>query len=189
MRWQVIGVAVVTAAVGMGLGGCTLTGASGQQYRIGSSGIEAVPEDEVQREDQRASSGPQRLQSRDVQVEPDAQVSLNSERDVDTAYGRLKRHFGFQTLEERAGPDQRAQEWANLDRGFHHRVTPGVGSSMRQPGRHLRNVGDYTDPLQLEIDREGNGSRVHLLFYSDTAPGGQDQYGRYLRQQVEAALR
>ena len=187
MRWQVMGMAVVTAA-GVALGGCTLTGASGQQYRIGSSGIEAVPEDEAQQEDQQAS-GPQRLQSRDVQVEPDVQVALNTERDVDTAYGRLKRHFGFLTLEERSGPDPQAQEWGALDRGFQHRVTPGLGSRMRQPGRELRNVGEYDSPLQIEIDREGSGSRVHILFYGDSAPGGPDQYDRYLRQQVEAALR
>lgn len=187
MRWQVMGVAMVTAA-GVALGGCTLTGASGQQYRIGSSGIEAVPEDEAKEAEQQAS-GQQRLQRRDVQRHPDVQVSMNMGRDVDTAYSRIKRHFGFHTLEERAGPDQRAQEWAALDRGFHHRVTPGVGSSMRQPGQHLRNVGEYNSPLQIEIDREGSGSRVHILFYGDSAPGGPDEYGRYLRQQVEAALR
>jgi hypothetical protein len=112
---------------------------------------------------------------------------MTTQWDVDTAYARIRRHFGFQTLVERAGPDERQQGWVALDGGYHHRATPGVQCSLRQ--YRVRNVDGYPDPLQIDIDREGQGSRLHLGLYADTAPGGPEAFTHHLQAALAQALR
>lgn len=190
-RWKNEGITLFSGVlISLLLAGCTLTGASGKQYRIGTGGIQEITQEET--DQAHSSSDTVSQQTLRMPAEPtagDIQFSINSQRDVDTAYTRIKRHFGFQTLLERAGPDTRQQEWVALDRGFHHRVTPGLGSSMRQPGNYLRHMNGYQSALQIEIDREGTGSRIHVMFYTNPpVPGGPDAFRRHLEQKIAEAL-
>ena len=168
----------------IGSTGCVLEGASGTQYRIGTGGIEPIP-----REESSGATAPRQqtlTMPRETRV-PMQTFEMITQRDVDTAYARIRRHFGFQTLVERAGRDERQQQWVALDRGYHHRATPGVQYSLRQP--RVRHVEGYPDPLQIDIDREGQGARLQVQFYGDTAPGGSDAFARHLRAEIAQALR
>jgi len=176
---------LVAAASLWALTGCVLEGASGTQYRIGTGGIEAIPQEERAQ----TATGPQQetLTHRREAPDPMQTFEMTTQWDVDTAYARIRRHFGFQTLVERAGRDERQQQWVALDRGYHHRATPGVQYSLRQ--YRVRNVDGYQDPLQIDIDREGQGARLHVQFYADTAPGGSEAFAHHLRSELAQALR
>lgn len=169
----------------IGSTGCVLEGASGTQYRIGTGGIEAIP-----REESSGTTTAPRQQTLTMPREtqnPMEAFEVTTQWDVDTAYARIRRHFGFQTLVERAGRDERQQQWVALDRGYHHRATPGVQYSLRQYSG-LRHVEGYPNPLQIDIDREGQGARLHVQFYGDTAPGGPEAFARHLRAEIARAL-
>ena len=53
----------------------------------------------------------------------------------------------------------------------------------------VRHVAGYPDPLQIDIDREGQGARLQVQFYGDTAPGGPEAFARHLRAEIAQALR
>ena len=167
------------------LTGCVLEGASGTQYRIGAGGIEAIPQEE--RVATTTDPRQQTLTHRREAPDPMQEFPMTTHWDVDTAYARIRRHFGFQTLVERSGGNAQIEPWIALDRGYHHRAAPGVQYSLRQP--RVRNVEGYQDPLEIDIDREGQGARLHVKFYADTAPGGPDAFARHLRSELAQALR
>jgi len=173
-----------TLVLAIGSNGCVLEGASGTQYRIGTGGIEPIPREESSG----ATTAPRQqtlAMPRETQ-DPMQTFEMTTQWDVDTAYARIRRHFGFQTLVERAGRDERQQQWVALDRGYHHRATPGVQYSLRQP--RVRHLEGYPDPLQIDIDREGQGARLQVQFYGDTAPGGPEAFARHLRAKIAQAL-
>lgn len=60
-------------------------------------------------------------------------------------------------------------------------ASPGVQYSLRH--YRVRNLDGYPDPLQIDIDREGQGSRFHLSFYADTAPGGPEAFAHRFKRQ------
>jgi hypothetical protein len=184
-RLKLLAAGTVTALVMMGSTGCVLTGASGTQYRIGTGGIQEIPPEE--RVAATPRPGQQTLKHAREAPDPMQTFEMTTQWDVDTAYARIRNHFGFQTLVERAGRDERQQQWVALDRGYHHRATPGVQYSLRQ--YRVRNVDGYQDPLQIDIDREGQGARLHVQFYADTAPGGSEAFAHHLRSELAEALR
>lgn len=160
------------------LSGCVATGASGTQYRIGLDGIHEIPKEEAAASDaanEHRAKAPVSMLG----------FAVTTSLDVDTAYVRIRRHFGFQTFEEYTR-GLLVPGFANHDRGYHHRITPGVQYSLRQPG--VENVAGYPDPLQIEIDREGQGARLYVQFYAHNAPGGPQAFERHLRSELTRAL-
>ncbi|OOG28817.1 hypothetical protein B1C78_00285 [Thioalkalivibrio denitrificans] len=167
----------VTGMVAL-LSGCVATGASGKQYRIGLDGIREVPKEEAAASDaanEHRAKAPVSMLG----------FAVTTSLDVDTAYVRIRRHFGFQTFEERTR-GLLVPSLTTHDRGYHHRITPGVQYSLRQPG--VENVAGYQDPLQIDIDREGQGTRLYVQFYAHNAPGGPQAFERHLRSELTRAL-
>ncbi|MEX0926134.1 MAG: hypothetical protein WD208_05385, partial [Dehalococcoidia bacterium] len=113
--------------------------------------------------------------------------SMTTERDVDTAYVRLKRTFGFRTLDEIAPPGNNNRDWIVLDAGYHHRTTPGVHYSMRE----RRDINGESGIIQIDVDRDGSGSYLEVVYYS----GGEhafplgDDFQQNVKAKIEDALR
>lgn len=111
------------------------------------------------------------------------QFSMTAGVDVDTAYTRLKRTFGFRTLDEIAPEGDRRRDWIKLSKGYHHRMTPGVQYSMRE----RRDIDGENGIIQIDMDRDGTGTYLDVTYYA----GGDHAFpaGQGFQQQVESLIR
>lgn len=84
--------------------------------------------------------------------------------DVDTAYNRLRREFGYLTLDERAPPHSSQRPWIEADDSFHHRAHPGSSYSMRD----YREILGHAGVVQMDVTRDGSGSHIAVEYYEGT---------------------
>ncbi|SEP17642.1 hypothetical protein SAMN04488052_11453 [Aquisalimonas asiatica] len=165
-------VLVVSILVGVvGGAGCTVTDDNGLVVGIDDE-LLGVDNDDAEAEAEATGSGDRRLQaaSGDVAKE-DVTFVLETDHDVDTVYARIRRVFDFQTLDERESSDELRRELIKMDVGHHHRKTPGVQYSLRE----MQEIHGHRAVMQIDIDREGDGSRVHVGYYTgnDAFPEGE----------------
>lgn len=90
--------------------------------------------------------------------------TFTSKRDIDSLYIRVKREFGFQTLEEAQGGCSsqlnvqcRWQEMSIRENGYVYEKTPGVSYKMS------KNIGD--EPFFIDVSLEKSGKQT-LVSYS-----------------------
>ncbi len=89
--------------------------------------------------------------------------------DVDTAYVRLKRHFGYPTLEER----KRRSYGGWIDEGFRHETTPGARYWMKDEVRTVVGGKPVVGWLSTEIEKDGDGSLIRLRYCVGGSEGFQ----------------
>lgn len=183
MRYAVSRVIMAALAAGVLVftAGCMSTVPDGMPYHIQESGIQELKTDY---DDCYTSRGaPQAI----GKVEEKLRFTLTSEQDVDTAYARLKRAFGFQAPAERAPPAGTPRESLQRGSAYHHRITPGATYSMRQ----RREIDGYTGVIQIDIEREDNGSRLAVRYLAGGEGGFPPGEGfrRFVETKVREALR
>lgn len=108
--------------------------------------------------------------------------TLTSEQDVATAYARIKQAFGLQTPNKPASAATTSSTSPRQNVTSHHRTTPRSGYSMQARGE----IGGHTSVIEIAIDRNGNGSRLTILYDA----GGEDRFppGEGFRRLVAAKI-
>ena len=182
MRYRrVLSVSVLAGA--LAIGGCTVTDDNGlvvgiDEELLGVDNDESWPEPN--------GSNDRRLQAASGEVaEEDVTFVVETEHDVDTVYARIRRAFNFQTLDERESADELRRELIQMDVVYHHRKTPGVQYSLRE----MQEIDGPRAVMQIDIDREGDGSRLHVGYYtgSDAFPEGE-AFQKRVRDKIRQAL-
>ena len=93
------------------------------------------------------------------------EIALNS--DIDTAYNRIKREFGFKTRAERIKADPRVKGWLKVTLDFRYQSTPGVHYLMRGYKKHSYKNEESPNTIQVELFKGGkNKVDVVVSFYS-----------------------
>ncbi|WP_018994354.1 hypothetical protein [Thioalkalivibrio sp. ALJ2] len=82
--------------------------------------------------------------------------------DVDTAFNRIRRQFGYLPLEQRTNPA--GQPWLEASDAYHFRENPGSFYSLRD----YREILGYAGVVQMDISRDGNGSHIAVEYYEGT---------------------
>ncbi|WP_419852288.1 hypothetical protein [Actinobacillus pleuropneumoniae] len=97
-----------------------------------------------------------------------ASDTLTSKRDIDTLYTRIKREFGFQTMEEalkgcnpQLNTDCSWKEIAIRDGGYTHEKTPGVYYRMAET---FPNTANANEPFFLDITLEKDGKNTIISY-------------------------
>lgn len=184
---RIFAIATVLGLAITGTGCVTMEGGDGKRYTLGPEGWEEREtaeraEGETQDEAGTDAGGTQ-------EPSEDITFSLTTNRDIDTAYARIRREFDFPTLDERAPEGHRQREWIKLDAGFHHRTEPGVTYSMRNREEH----DGHNGIMQVDIDREGSGAYVEVLYHArdgdEHAFPTSEDFKNSLRERVQNALR
>ena len=171
---------VSVLAVGLILGGCAVTEDNG--YEVGVD-WEAVGLDNGENETRGEGASDRRLEAASAGVaEEDVTFTVETDHDVDTVYARIRRAFNFQTLDEREPSDDLRRELIKMDDGYHHRMTPGVQYSLRE----MQEIDGHRAVMQIDIDREGEGSRLYVGYYT-----GDDAFpeGESFRERVKSRIR
>ncbi|MDN3519000.1 hypothetical protein QWY84_15385 [Aquisalimonas lutea] len=115
----------------------------------------------------------------------DVIIEMETDRDVDTTYTRLRDAFGYKVPDEVAAPGTTKRELLQLDVGYHHRTQPGVSYSMRQ---HVELDG-YEYVMQVDIDKEGEGSRILVGYYTgEDAFPATEAFRKRVKDSVRRAL-
>lgn len=173
---RIIIVVAATAGVLTFAAGCTTSGANTQQYRIRESGIQ-----ELKTEHGDCDTG--RSAAQEAEKAEKVHFTLTSEQNVDAAYARIKRAFGFQAPDERAPAADTQRASPPQDVAYLYRMAPGVAYSMREK----RQIDGHAGVIKIDIERDGSGSRLAILYYA----GGKDHFprGEGFRRLVEAKVR
>lgn len=115
--------------------------------------------------------------------------------DIDTAYTRLKREFGYHSLDEMlramgVNPGtSRARSNVLLDSGYKHEAQPGVRYAMAEAVKPSF-ASEQEHFLTLELDKDGAGTRVYVKYCDGGVEGfkGGDAFERQLREEVRQRL-
>lgn len=108
--------------------------------------------------------------------------------DVDVAYVRYKRTFGFMTKNEiirsrGVDPDDAAGWVSQVDSGFRHVVEPGVHYHMKDSID--LDTGYYIGWLSLELEKAGkNKTRVYVNYCEGGTDGFEPKYSSVIRKKV-----
>lgn len=107
---------------------------------------------------------------------------------VDVAYVRYKRNFGFMTQDEsnRAqglDPQMTNKFYLQMDNGFRHIVEPGVRYHMKD--EIDLDTGYYIGWLSLELEKAGqNKTRVYVNYCEGGENGFDSKYSKVIRKKV-----
>lgn len=159
---------------------CTTSEATTQQYSLRESGIQVL---QTEHGDCDTGRGAAEAAEKAEKV----RFTLTSEQDVDTAYARIKRAFGFQAPDERAPTADTQRAPPRQDAAYLYRMAPGVAYRMREK----RPIDGHAGVIQIDIERAGSGSRLAVLYYAggkDHFPRGEG-FRRFIEAKVRAALR
>lgn len=179
--------AASVAVLAVLLSGCVATGASGAQYRIGLDGIHEIP----QEQEQVASA---QVVSASSVKNTVSGFDITSSHDVDTAYLRIKREFGFLDNDERPRPQYEGgfnsrgrYETRLVDAIYHqtrmHRAEPGVRYQMRE----MLYLGDSRGLVRIDLEKDGPRSRV-IVSYQIGGEAGFERDEKYVRAAIEDRL-
>ncbi|MDU8924292.1 hypothetical protein RYD26_05110 [Pasteurellaceae bacterium LIM206] len=109
----------------------------------------------------------EQIKIRDINKQT-ASDTLTSKRDIDTLYSRIKREFGFQTMEEalrgcnpNLNKDCAWREMAVRDGGYIHEKTPGVYYRMAET---FPNSANANEPFFLDITLEKDGKNTVINY-------------------------
>lgn len=169
------------------LAGCVATGASGKQYRIGLDGIQEIPKEEAAASDVAGND-------RSVALAPSSITNgfqIMSGRDVDTAYLRIKREFGFRDDNERPRPRYEyvpaTRESRLIDPIYWqtrmHRTEPGVRYQLAE----MLYLGDSRGLIKVDVEKEGDGSRIFVSYQIGDA-AGFDSDEQHVRAEIKERL-
>ena len=109
--------------------------------------------------------------------------------DVDVAYIRYKRTFGYMTHHEHIraqglDPATANPMFTQMDRGYRHTVEPGVRYHMKEEVD--LDTGYYIGWLSLELEKAGHEkTRVHVNYCEGGENGFDPKYSRVIRKKVE----
>jgi len=185
-RNPIVAAIAVTGMVAL-LSGCVATGASGKQYRIGLEGIQEVPKEEAAASDVAGNDG-------SVALAPSSLTNgfqITSARDVDTAYLRIKREFGFRDDNERPRPRYEylpaTRESRLIDPVYWqtrmHRTEPGVRYQMAE----MLYLSDSRGLIKVDVEKEGDGSRIFVSYQIGDA-AGFDKDEQLVRTEIKNRL-
>jgi hypothetical protein len=161
---------------------CTTSGATTRQYSMRESGIQVLQTEHGDCDTGRGAAG-----TADNEKAEKVRFTLTSEQDVDTAYARIKRAFGFQAPDERAPTADTQRAPPRQDAAYLYRAAPGIAYSMREK----RQIDGHAGVIQIDIERAGSGSRLAVLYYAggkNHFPRGEG-FRRFIETKVRAALR
>ena len=159
--------------------GCVGTNARVEPYRMRQSEIQELKTDYG---DCCISHGATQAGGETEEV----RFTLTSERDVDAAYARLKRAFGFRGDNRASAADTTTQ--APRPETDHGRAASGGGYSMRA----RRTVGGHPGMLQIDIERNEHGGSRLLVAYEAGGEGrfpAGEGFRRLLAAKIREALR
>lgn len=114
--------------------------------------------------------------------------TFTSKRDVDTLYTRVKREFGFKTLEDalncntRTNINCRWRETAITENGFLHEKTPGVYYKMRDS---FTNPNSNQIPFILEVTLAKEGKST-LISYKTR---GNEAFNNDVKQRLQKLIK
>lgn len=107
---------------------------------------------------------------------------------IDVAYVRYKRHFGYRTKNEKIRARGLDPATANglytmMDNGFRHTVEPGVRYHMKD--NIDLDTGYYIGWLSLELEKAGtNKTRVYVNYCEGGRDGFAPKYSKVIRNKV-----
>lgn len=116
--------------------------------------------------------------------------------DVDTAYSRLKREFGYRTRDEvlrargvNPGADL-ARTRVLLDTGYQHDAQPGVRYVLSESVTPAFSGNSQRNWLTLELDKNGSGSRVFVSYCDEGTEGfaGGEAFRDQLGKEIASLL-
>ena len=109
--------------------------------------------------------------------------------DVDVAYIRYKRSFGFMTKDEnirsRGLDPATAAKWTTMmDNGYRHVVEPGVRYHMKE--QVDLDTGYYIGWLGLELEKAGsNKTRLYVNYCEGGEDGFDSKYSKVIKKKVD----
>ena len=129
------------------------------------------------------------IYGRGTNPEPMSAFEFSYPLDLDIAYLRIKREFGFKSREDFAlnPPTQRAMDG---NRFFHLRfeATPGVHYKMRNWVKHPYGSEESSNTIEVELFKDGaNKVKVRVAYYSGNTLDAKG-YVSSLRQRIERVL-
>ena len=198
--------ALVLVILGLTVGGCTV-GKDGHTYVDGNCvtclnnpltgqamNYEKTSPDYVAGKNYAAEQRRIRLAQagQDVATVPvhESIITFSVKKPVDIAYLRVKKEFGFYTLEERAkitpGPGGDSKKWLAWNKGFQYDALPGVSYHLREYINHSHN-GVRSKVIDAVLETNGAGTNIAFTYW---VPKGQSAaFGNSLKQRALRALR
>ena len=116
-------------------------------------------------------------------------LSWRTRVDVDTAYARVKRAFGYESRKEVLSQGEWGR-WAVQDGAFKYEATPGALYHMSRVVAHTYKGDVYKEPLRTDLEKDGKGTRVQIRYWvNPKLVDSTDAYGASIKKRVVAALK
>ncbi|MEM8948414.1 MAG: hypothetical protein AAGA21_19195 [Pseudomonadota bacterium] len=117
-------------------------------------------------------------------------ADLQTDVDVDTAYLKIKREFGFLTYEERLAKSPNLQRgWLEKDTSFKHTTIAGVSYQMKNRVPHAFGGEKRSHNFEANVEKDGEGSIVMMKFWIPSQDGlDVEAYSKSIEARARNAL-
>ena len=113
----------------------------------------------------------------------EGQTSLSAHIDIDTAYTRIKREFGFLTRKEWE------QNYLYDDGGILYEALPGVSYHMRFNVPHRYKGVTRTHYIETTLHKNGRKTDLTFKFWVQVSKGSLNQYAYSIKKRAAHVLR
>lgn len=123
----------------------------------------------------------------------ESNISFSVTKPVDIVFLRLKKEFGFYTLDERArhfgGPKTDAKKWLAVTNEFRYEALPGVSYHMREYTGHTYRGVNQRQTIDVQLATNGPGTDVAFTYWAPLPKAELAAFGNSIKQRALRALR
>ncbi len=119
----------------------------------------------------------------------EGRVRFSVRSNIDRAYLKVKREFGFKTRTEMLGYESYKKENLDYDEGFRYEAMPGLSYHMRTHTSHRYKGASLMHTIDIVLENNGSGTDVEITYWVQKPRSALRDYGNSLKARVIKALR
>jgi len=113
----------------------------------------------------------------------EGRIQFNVEKDVDSVYPKVKREFGFLTLDEILRT--RLGHWKQYDMAYKHEAQPGSFYDLRKRGRHTYKSQLRGHNISVLMEKNSKITDVRVMFWLKDPEINIDDYAKSMKTRIE----
>lgn len=120
----------------------------------------------------------------------EGRIKFSVRTNIDKAYLKIKREFGYKTKAERArGMGPQGERWLDLVDSYRYEALPGVSYRMREHTTHNYKGRNDSQTIDAQLETNGAGTDIIITFWIKKPRLSLASFGNSLKSRVLNALR